>query len=782
ETEKAFPRMEKGTESILGALPFFHVFGLSVAMNFSIFMAWKNILIPKPEPEKLLQAIKKYKPTFGAMVPTMFIGVLGHQEIDKVDMSCFKGLFSGSAPLPLEVLQEFEKRTGAAIVEGFGLTETSPVTHINPFEGKRKPGSIGVPISDTLCKVVDILDSGKEMASGQAGELLVKGPQVMREYLHQKEETQNTFVDGWLKTGDIAKMDDDGYFFIIDRLKDMIISGGYNVFPREIDEVLFLHPKVKEASSVGVPHPTRGEQVKSFVVLHEEWAGTTEEEIMAFCEQNLAKYKLPTSIVFLEELPKTAVGKVARVTLKKKIPQSQEGLTAMLDRVSQENYAIAVDIGTTTVYGQLIDLNTGQILAQKGLFNKQISYGEDVISRIIVAEKEEGRKKMQEMVLMTINEILGTLFSQTGVAKDNVSTITMAGNTTMTQLLLAINPRYIRRAPYVPAATLYPPFPAASIGIELSETAVALLYPQISSYVGGDIVAGIMGAGLYRSEELTIYLDIGTNAEIVIGNKDWMACAACSAGPAFEGGGVEFGMRASQGAIEDFLINPETLEPMLLTIGDVRPKGICGSGLITMLAVMFEMGIIDHRGKFNRDRNTKRIRNRNDVWEYVVCWQEETQIDRDIILSEVDIDNLIRAKAAIYSGCMTLLDEVGLSMDMVEHITLAGGFGSYIDLEKAMVIGLLPEIAPEQVTYLGNGSLLGARMSALTNKIRHDVVDVTKKMTNFELSETPSYMDNYVAAMFIPHTDVNRFPKLKERMTRRTSLQNRVNEGKQINI
>ena len=337
----------------------------------------------------------------------------------------------------------------------------------------------------------------------------------------------------------------------------------------------------------------------------------------------------------------------------------------------------------------------------------------------------------------------------------------------MTQLLLNINPRYIRRSPYVPASTLYPPFQAESIGIRLNSHAIALIYPQISSYVGGDIIAGIMGSGLYRREELTLYMDIGTNAEIVIGNRDWLACAACSAGPAFEGGGVEHGMRASKGAIEDIMIEPNTFEPMVITVGNVRPKGICGSGLITMVATMFEIGVIDNNGKFNRDLNTDRIRKRNDVWEYVVSWKDETQIERDITLNEIDIENLIRAKAAIYSGCMTLLEEVGLSMDMIERIILAGGFGSYIDLEKAMTIGLLPEIDTDQVTYLGNGSLLGARMSSLTNRIRQDDVEVTKKMTNFELSETPSYMNNYVAAMFIPHTEVNKFPKLKLRMEER---------------
>jgi uncharacterized 2Fe-2S/4Fe-4S cluster protein (DUF4445 family) len=259
-------------------------------------------------------------------------------------------------------------------------------------------------------------------------------------------------------------------------------------------------------------------------------------------------------------------------------------------------------------------------------------------------------------------------------------------------------------------------------------------------------------------------MDIGTNAEIVVGNKDWMACAACSAGPALEGGNIEFGMRAAKGAIEDFSIDPLTLEPMILTIGNVRPKGICGSGLITTVAVMFETGVINNLGKFERDLGTPRIREKDNVYEYVLAWADETQVERDIVLTEIDIENLIRAKGAIYSGCLTLLDEVGLGMADIEQIYLAGGFGSYVDLEKAMIIGLLPETDPEIVTYIGNASLLGARMAALTNHLRKDVVTVTRMMTNFELSETASYMDHYVAALFLPHTDLNQFPKLKSRL------------------
>ena len=480
------------------------------------------------------------------------------------------------------------------------------------------------------------------------------------------------------------------------------------------------------------------------------------------------EHKLELTLPVIRKLPDVLRQYDFKITVTLVRPVRDDGKTLIIDvqpgDTTAANYAIAMDIGTTTVYGQLIDLSSGECLGEYGEFNGQISYGEDVISRIIYAEKPEGRKRLQEVVVATINKVIKEILRQAKVDGDNVATITLAGNTTMTQLLVDIEPRYLRRAPYVPASSLYPPFSAATIGIDLNPKVIALLYPVVSSYVGGDIVAGVMGSGLYRSEKLTLYLDIGTNAEIVIGNKDWLACTACSAGPAFEGGGIEYGMRASKGAIEDFSLDPVTFEPMLLTIGNIRPKGICGSGLINMTAEMLEMGVINNRGHFNRDLNTPRIRSNNGIWEYVLAWREETQIDRDISLSEPDIDNLIRAKGAIYSGCMTLLEEVGLTMDMIEHIILAGGFGSYIDLDRAMTIGLLPEIEADRVTFIGNGSLLGARMSSLTKRIRKDVVEVTKRMTNFELSETPSYMSNYVAAMFLPHTEIEKFPRTKQRI------------------
>lgn len=430
-------------------------------------------------------------------------------------------------------------------------------------------------------------------------------------------------------------------------------------------------------------------------------------------------------------------------------------------------YGIAMDIGTTTIYVRLIDLNTGKIMADYGDFNKQIGFGEDVITRLIYAEKPGGLEKLHEVSLETINDILRKIINDTGIDPEQILLVTLAGNTTMTQLMLKVDPKYIRRSPYVPASALYPPIKALDLGMALGEHVTTLIYPEISSYVGGDIVAGIMASGMYRSKELTLYMDIGTNAEIVIGNKEWLACAACSAGPAFEGGGIKFGMRAVNGAIEDFSIDPLTLEPMNITIGNVRPKGICGSGLINIVAEMFEQGVIDNIGRFDHCLDTDRIRQNNGIYEYVLAKADVTHIDRDIVITEPDIDNLIRAKGAMFSGCMTLLGEVGLSIDDIDRIVLAGGFGTCVDLEKAITIGLLPEIDTDKVVFIGNGSLVGATMICLANHIRKDVVEVTRKMTNFELSETASYMNNYMASLFLPHTDMDKFPRLKARIKAR---------------
>jgi uncharacterized 2Fe-2S/4Fe-4S cluster protein (DUF4445 family) len=520
---------------------------------------------------------------------------------------------------------------------------------------------------------------------------------------------------------------------------------------------LFVAPVEKK--SLQLPEPTLQDNLSDIT------------RLISYLKAQHNEHRLDVALSVIRKIPDVIRQKDFEVTATLVRPVRDIGKTRLINvqagDTTRRSYAIAMDIGTTTIYGQVIDLISGAVLAEHGDFNGQISYGEDVISRIVYAEKQGGLQRLHEVVMKTINNILAKIIKKSGIDHEDLSAITLAGNTTMTQLMLKINPRFIRRSPYVPAATLYPPTRAKDLGMAVGDHVSALVYPAVSSYVGGDIVAGVMGSGIYRTEKLTLYMDVGTNAEIVIGNQDWLACAACSAGPAFEGGGLKYGMRAEKGAIEDFSIDPVSYEPMIITIGNVRPKGICGSGLITMVATLFDMGIINNLGKFNRDLATDRIRENEGVYEYVLAWKDETQIDHDVVLTEIDIENLIRAKGAIYSGCMTLLTEVGMNIQDIEHIILAGGFGSYVDLEKAMVIGLLPEMDPAKVTFIGNGSLMGARMSSLTNRIRKDVVEVTEKMTNFELSDTPSYMDNYIAALFLPHTDINQFPKLKARLEAR---------------
>ncbi len=458
-----------------------------------------------------------------------------------------------------------------------------------------------------------------------------------------------------------------------------------------------------------------------------------------------------------------------KVTVTLARPVHRHGKTHVVNIQSgnwvERNFGLAIDIGTTTVWGRLIDLHSGRILAAAGDYNGQLSYGEDVISRIIQAEKPRGLKLMQELVAATINKVIARMLAESEIGREEIDSVTLAGNTTMTHLFLRLEPDNIRRAPYVPVSTFFPPIRATDLGLHLPEHAIALLYPSISSYVGGDIVAGVMGSGMYRTDKLTLFVDIGTNAEIVIGSREWLVCAACSAGPAFEGGGITHGMRAAAGAISDCSLHPRSYEPMLTTIDNKPPVGICGSGLLIIVAALFERGLLDQRGKFVRDREIARIRQGKSGYEFVLVNRDEAGTNHDIVINEVDIQNFIRAKAAIFAGVKTLIEEVGLQVSDIEQIILAGAFGSYIDLDSAMTVGLLPEVNLDKILYVGNGSLMGAGMSELSNHIRLDVVEVVQRMTSFELSEVNNFKDQYVASLFLPHTDWTIFPEAKKRIT-----------------
>jgi uncharacterized 2Fe-2S/4Fe-4S cluster protein (DUF4445 family) len=448
---------------------------------------------------------------------------------------------------------------------------------------------------------------------------------------------------------------------------------------------------------------------------------------------------------------------------------------------THQNYSIVLDIGTTTISGQILDLNgcvvvacpdglcdgsTLFTLAESSDYNAQISYGEDVITRIVYSQRPGGLKKLQEVVVSTINKIIQELLQMSKIDQSLISHLVIAGNTTMTQLLLGLDPKYIRETPYVPTANFIPPVRAIHLGINIGDHVHVYIFPMVASYVGGDIVAGILGSGIFQRETLTLYMDIGTNGEIVLGNKDWLASASCSAGPAFEGAGIKFGMRATRGAIEEVSINHRTYEPMILTIGRSKPIGICGSGLIDSVAELLEAGMIDQNGKFQRDLSTDRVRLGPDGYEYVLARKEETQIHEDIVLTEIDIENLIRTKAAIYAGCKILLSSVGLSFKDLEQVIIAGGFGRHLDLEKAIFIGLLPEMDIEKFIFVGNGSLLGARLLSFSKNLLKEAERIALMMTNLELSNHLTFMNEFIAAMFLPHTDSSAFPQVMGRLYR----------------
>jgi len=435
----------------------------------------------------------------------------------------------------------------------------------------------------------------------------------------------------------------------------------------------------------------------------------------------------------------------------------------------ERHYSLAFDIGTTTVCGQLLDLNRGTVVAESIAYNGQISYGQDVITRIAYCQKPGGLKKLQQVVVTTMNEIIGELLTQSQVDIEHIGHLMVAGNTTMTQILLGLEPKYLRLAPYTPVANFFPPVEASSLGINVGKQAYLFTFPAVASYVGGDIVSGVVGAGVHQRKTRTFFMDIGTNGEIVIGNSDWMATASCSAGPAFEGGGIKHGIVASEGAIEECNINPSNLEPEIGTIGGTKAKGICGSGLINIVAGLLEVGVIGQNGKFNRDLPTKRVRQGSDGYEYVLAWAPETQTGKDIVITEVDIDNLMRAKAAMYAGCQTLSKSVGLGGCDYEQVIIAGAFGSHLNIERSITIGLLPDLPVDRFVFIGNGSLLGARLTSFSTDLLDDARRVAQMMTNFELSENVDFMNNYVAALFLPHTDASAFPTVSKRLANNDS-------------
>jgi len=439
---------------------------------------------------------------------------------------------------------------------------------------------------------------------------------------------------------------------------------------------------------------------------------------------------------------------------------SNEILNVRPGNGQEKSLGLAIDVGTTSIVVYLVDMADGSIIAATSGHNRQSACGDDVINRIVCAEKN-GVGKLSRMALSTINNLINEALDSVDRDFKDIKNVVISGNTTMTHLLLKIEPRYIRRAPYIPSVSEFPILKAGNIGIKANPIAAVFIMPGPASYVGGDIVSGMIYSGLHREEPLTLFIDVGTNGEIVLGNKDWLMTASCSAGPAFEGGGIHWGMRAEEGAIEKVSIDPETLEPTFFTVGDVSPRGICGSGMIDLISEMLLTGVIGQDGKYQIDQNHYRMKQDGEDLAYIIAFADETPMEEDIVFTEIDIHSLTLSKGAVYAGFMVLLEQAGLDFSMIDRILIAGGFGQYLNVEKAITIGLLPDIDHDKFKYLGNSSIAGAYMALLSDDYRNEARLVSNNMTYIDFSSNSRFMDEFTSALFLPHTNLQSFPNVK---------------------
>ncbi len=420
----------------------------------------------------------------------------------------------------------------------------------------------------------------------------------------------------------------------------------------------------------------------------------------------------------------------------------------------------AIDIGTTTVTMVLTDLATGKILAKGSSGNGQIRYGADVINRIIEQGRPGGRVKLQKAIIKeTLNPILGNLCKSAGITKRDILRLAVGANTTMNHLFVGVDAESVRMEPYVPSFFSWEGMRAGDVNLLANPMAPVLIAPNIGSYVGGDITAGTLASGIWDKDEMSLFIDLGTNGEIVFGNRDFLMSCACSAGPAFEGGDISCGMRATDGAVEACTIDKTTMEPTLSIVGDEgqKPVGICGSGIIDIISELFRTSIINAKGLFVREGSRVK-RDSHGMGRYVLATAEESETGREISINEVDIDNFIRAKGAIFSAIDTLLKSVDMTVDMIDSVYVAGGIGSGINMKNAVNIGMFPDVDLNKFHYIGNSSLSGAYAMVVSDEAAAKTAEVAANMTYLELSTYPGYMDSFVAACFLPHTDARLFP------------------------
>ncbi|MGB2705530.1 MAG: ASKHA domain-containing protein [Candidatus Omnitrophota bacterium] len=516
-----------------------------------------------------------------------------------------------------------------------------------------------------------------------------------------------------------------------------------------ISEDIFTHSPISTKIYVELPPPTLDDSVSDYERLLREIRKKYDIPIMQTGLRNIRR---------LGNILRSSDWKVT-VALGKRNETTEIVIIEPGDS-SKENYGVAFDIGTTTITGQLVNLNTKEILGTKATYNKQIVFGDDVITRIMFATEENGLERLHHAVIDNMNAIISELVTENDIPLSRVTGVMCAGNTTMMHLLLRVDPTHIRREPYVSTANFVPVIRASEAGIKIHPRGLLACIPGVSTYVGGDIVAGTVACGINNKKRLTLLIDVGTNGEIILGNKEWMACCSASAGPAFEGSGVSCGMRAVKGAIEKVEINSK-FEPNVKVIGSGKPMGICGSGYIDLIAEMFKKGIIKRDGKINKDLRTKRIRQKSGKAEYIVVFKNKACCDYDIVIKDPDIENIKRSKGAIFSAASILVKKFGLKFDNIDKIYIAGGFGTFLNIDSAVSIGLLPDINRKKFKFVGNSSLIGAREILLSYDTMKRAEEIARKMTYIELSKDPSYMDEYVSSLFFPHTNLEMFPSVK---------------------
>ncbi len=414
----------------------------------------------------------------------------------------------------------------------------------------------------------------------------------------------------------------------------------------------------------------------------------------------------------------------------------------------KSHFGLACDIGTTTIAVRLVNLYSGLVVDTRSAYNRQTQNGADVISRIIYAQKAGHLRALQDQAVGTVNDLIKSILKKHDISTGNITAVYCAGNTTMTHLILGIDPRYIREAPYVPAVKEVPVLRARELGLNVFPEAALFFAPCVGSYVGGDITAGLLCAQGEKENGVFLFIDIGTNGELVISGPDWKIGCACSAGPAFEGVGIRNGMRAAEGAINAVTVKGENV--VCSVLGDKAPRGICGSGLIELVAELFTAGIIGRDGKFNPHPRVRKI---DGITAFVLAEGEQTANHQAITVTEHDIANILRAKAAIFSAMRLLLKNLGLTFKDIARIDIAGGFGCRLNIQKAVSIGLFPNLARRKFHYLGNTSLNGATLALMSQKHHEKMQSIARSMTYIDLSSEPDYMDEYTGALFLPHTD-----------------------------